>query len=212
MDLFHVIHWWNVICCLYRGPMIVKPTQFKRWCCRAKELQLARDPSSDVEIQVGVLGRSKSLKLAHFLGVVILGVSLNGGTPKSSILIGISITNHPFWGATILEHPYWGEIPTDPNLLPALPSRDIQVAGDFKYSLFWLRNVGKWSNLTRSSFQMGWVKPPTSIFNRCFILWECPRKVLVNGFCKLGFNLLNQNEILGLLAIYFECLINILVL
>ena len=31
-----------------------------------------------------------------------LGVSLNGGTPKSSILIGISIINHPFWGTTIL--------------------------------------------------------------------------------------------------------------
>ena len=31
----------------------------------------------------------------------ILGVSLNGGTPKSSILIGFSIINHPFWGTTI---------------------------------------------------------------------------------------------------------------
>jgi len=32
-----------------------------------------------------------------------MGVSLNGGTPKSSILIGISIINHPFWGT-----PYFG--------------------------------------------------------------------------------------------------------
>ena len=31
-----------------------------------------------------------------------MGVSLNGGTPKSSILIGFSIINHPFWGTTIL--------------------------------------------------------------------------------------------------------------
>ena len=30
-----------------------------------------------------------------------VGVSLNGGTPKSSILIGSSIINHPFWGTTI---------------------------------------------------------------------------------------------------------------
>ena len=30
-----------------------------------------------------------------------LGVSENGGTPKSSILIGFSIINHPFWGTTI---------------------------------------------------------------------------------------------------------------
>ena len=27
-----------------------------------------------------------------------MGVSENGGTPKSSILIGFSIINHPFWG------------------------------------------------------------------------------------------------------------------
>ena len=34
-----------------------------------------------------------------------MGVSLNGGTPKSSILIGFSIINHPFWGTTILGNP-----------------------------------------------------------------------------------------------------------
>ena len=30
-----------------------------------------------------------------------MGVSLNAGTPKSSILIGISMINHPFWGTPI---------------------------------------------------------------------------------------------------------------
>ena len=30
-----------------------------------------------------------------------MGVSENRGTPKSSILIGISIINHPFWGTPI---------------------------------------------------------------------------------------------------------------
>ena len=30
-----------------------------------------------------------------------MGVSLNGGTPKSSILIGFSIIYHPFWGTPI---------------------------------------------------------------------------------------------------------------
>ena len=34
-------------------------------------------------------------------GHTYMGVSLNGGTPKSSILIGFSIRNHPFWGTTI---------------------------------------------------------------------------------------------------------------
>ena len=35
-----------------------------------------------------------------------MGVSLNGGTPKSSILIGFSIINHPYWGTTILGTPH----------------------------------------------------------------------------------------------------------
>ena len=30
-----------------------------------------------------------------------MDVSKNRGTPKSSILIGISIINHPFWGTPI---------------------------------------------------------------------------------------------------------------
>ena len=34
-----------------------------------------------------------------------LGVSENRGTPKSSILIGFSIINHPFWGSIFLETP-----------------------------------------------------------------------------------------------------------
>ena len=30
-----------------------------------------------------------------------MGVSKNRGTPKSSILIGFSLINHPFWGTII---------------------------------------------------------------------------------------------------------------
>ena len=33
---------------------------------------------------------------------VKVGVSKNRGNPKSSILIGFSHINHPFWGTTIL--------------------------------------------------------------------------------------------------------------
>jgi hypothetical protein len=32
-------------------------------------------------------------------------VSLNRGTPKSSILVGLSIINHPFWGTPIPGNP-----------------------------------------------------------------------------------------------------------
>ncbi len=34
-----------------------------------------------------------------------MGVSKNNGTPKSSILIGFSIINHPFWVPLFLETP-----------------------------------------------------------------------------------------------------------
>ena len=36
-----------------------------------------------------------------------MDVSENSGTPKSSILIGFSIINHPFWGTPLFwKHPY----------------------------------------------------------------------------------------------------------
>ena len=38
-----------------------------------------------------------------------MGVSKNTGTPKSSILIGISIINHPFWGIPIFGNTYMFE-------------------------------------------------------------------------------------------------------
>ena len=36
-----------------------------------------------------------------FVTHISMGVSKNSGTPKSSILIGFSIINHPFWGTPI---------------------------------------------------------------------------------------------------------------
>ena len=37
-----------------------------------------------------------------------MGVSENSGTPKSSILIGFSIINHPFWDISIFGNPHIG--------------------------------------------------------------------------------------------------------
>ena len=39
-----------------------------------------------------------------------MGVSKNSGTPKSSILIGFSIINHPFWGTFIFGNTHMGII------------------------------------------------------------------------------------------------------
>ena len=41
------------------------------------------------------------LKFCECFHLSYMGVSKNNGIPKSSILIGFSIINHPFWGTTI---------------------------------------------------------------------------------------------------------------
>ena len=43
----------------------------------------------------------KSRLTQKSLGSIQISVSENSGTPKSSILIGFSIINHPFWGTPI---------------------------------------------------------------------------------------------------------------
>ena len=52
------------------------------------------------------------VRLRQETGEVHVGVSENSGTPKSSILIGFSIINHPFWGTTIFGNTHvdmgWG--------------------------------------------------------------------------------------------------------
>ena len=42
-----------------------------------------------------------------------MDVSKNSGTPKSSILVGFSIINHPFWGTPILRNTHIGSLPTN---------------------------------------------------------------------------------------------------
>ena len=45
-------------------------------------------------------------KIATEVSKAYMGVSKNNGTPKSSILIGFSIKNQPFWGAPIFGNTY----------------------------------------------------------------------------------------------------------
>ena len=54
-------------------------------------------------------GLTITLVIDHLLAGMILqvGVSKNKGIPKSSILIGFSLINRPFWGTTIFwKHPH----------------------------------------------------------------------------------------------------------
>ena len=63
-------------------------------------------------------------RVGHWQKGMRPGVSKNDGIPKSSILIGFSIINHPFWGTPIFGNTqmrllyglYWDTIPFLPPL------------------------------------------------------------------------------------------------
>ena len=52
-----------------------------------------------------------------------MDVSENSGTPKSSILIGFSIINHPFWGTPIFGNTHINLVNNGLNYQPQLVSR-----------------------------------------------------------------------------------------
>ena len=61
-----------------------------------------------------------------------MGVSKNNGTPKSSILIGFSIINHPFWGTPIFGNThirYYSETAKKPAENPRFPRKSIKSGG-----------------------------------------------------------------------------------
>ena len=62
------------------------------------------DPS--VLFGVGTMNPETNSAIIYIVSL-LYGVSENSGTPKSSILIGFSIINHPFWGNPYFwKHPY----------------------------------------------------------------------------------------------------------
>ena len=57
-----------------------------------------------------------------------MGVSINRGTPKSSILIGFSIINPPFWGTTNLWKPPYHDVAwIKPEKMQSLPVMNIPM-------------------------------------------------------------------------------------
>jgi len=65
-----------------------------------------------------------------------MGVSENNGTPKSSILIGFSIINHPFLGTPIFGNTHMLEDLTQKNgVFVNLPQEKKSVGGS-RYRLY----------------------------------------------------------------------------
>ena len=68
-----------------------------------------------------------------------MGVSLNGGTPKSPILIGFSIINHPFWDTTVSGNPH---IPIDLHVVIHQKLSDTRYLNCFLLPrIFWPMDV-----------------------------------------------------------------------
>ena len=59
-------------------------------------------------VWLGTRRLPSQLQIVNWLLLDYMGVSKNRGTPKSSILIGFSIINHPFWGIPIFGNTHMG--------------------------------------------------------------------------------------------------------
>ena len=87
------MHWWGLCLFLISGSFGMLGVL---WASHHFSLRDIRRFSVSWIIQV-----LESQMFQCFWIKIELGVSKNIGTPKSSILIGFSIINHPFWGTSI---------------------------------------------------------------------------------------------------------------
>ena len=74
----------------------------------------AYDDDAAVHRQVGGLEKLQFVVMINLRLIRgwYMGASKNRGTPKSSILIGFSIINHPFWGTFIFGNTHIGFVTT----------------------------------------------------------------------------------------------------
>ncbi len=88
--------------CHQLGGQAVSSTK-KVWDVYSHQSLNLRRPGRSRWLFVAKLSRNERIHVVAILQSIFLdkGVSKNGGTPKSLILIGFSIINHPFWGTPI---------------------------------------------------------------------------------------------------------------
>ncbi len=143
-----------------------------------------------------------------------MGVSKNNGTPKSSILIGFSIINHPFWGTPIFGNThilstslnYWtrNQWPKRPETrkkreLPTAPLRHIAFVGmwtDVKH----LQHGNSRSFPQKVKIYETWPFPSVKFWkNDSWIIFE--QKLRSGWKCFWSFN---KSKFLRCLAIFRE--------
>ena len=124
----------------------------------------------------------------------VVFIALNNGTPKSSILIGFSIINHPFGVPLFLETPILVCCKTPLSLFPSLfPIRFLWASVYLQRpkehsSVLWIRWL---LSRARGFFQKPWdvcgcirVSPKSNPCNKPRVVEKCYR--IQNSFKKLG--------------------------
>ena len=80
-----------------------------------------------------------------------MDVSKNRGTPKSSILIGFSIINHPFWGT-----PIFGNTHIDSILLLIVLDSLLDFCCPVATTFFSATNMNHWLNQKSGGQKVAW--------------------------------------------------------
>ena len=78
-----------------------------------------------------------------------LGGSKNDGTPKSSILIGFSIINHPFWGTPIFGNTHFLPTGLPPAWVKNFHSKNLALRNiwPWKRWSWWMQRLVLWRTL-----------------------------------------------------------------
>ena len=87
---------------------------------------------------------------------VHMGVSKNNGTPKSSILIGFSIINHPFWGTIIFGTPHIFRYWIDEGYYQLITSMKRTLFSLFRaFFVFQRKGIWSWRRMSRQGQSCG---------------------------------------------------------
>ena len=92
-----------------------------------------------------------------------MGVSKNSGTPKSSILIGFSIINHPYWGTPIFGNIHMQGFGPKTRLAIVTPGPWVKTATELPLKF---RLTCRWHNMTIQVASVLFMEEPPSL--KCF--------------------------------------------
>ena len=101
--------------------------------------------------------------------VIHMGVSENRGTPKLSILIGISIINHPFWGTIIFGNTHMAMAATRVLVFPWHPGSWLQMVAKGNLAEPWSPLIHLWSPSIRLKISSQPAPAPTIVLKLLFV-------------------------------------------